>query len=74
MFIEQKKLNFCMFLDNLFISWKSVQALKERGIAVTETVRKSAADYPPRLLMFKIVNRALEWSDLEATIIHGIAC
>ena len=63
-----------MFTDNLFTSWKSVQALKERGIAVTETVRKSAAGYPPRLLMFKIINRALEWGHLEATIIHGIAC
>ena len=37
-FIEEKKLNFHLFLDNLFTSWKSVQALKERGIAVTETV------------------------------------
>ena len=49
-----------MLLDNLFTSWKSVQALKEREIAVTETVRKSVTDYPPRLLMFKTVNRALE--------------
>ena len=28
MFIKQKKLNFHMLLDNLFTSWKSVQALK----------------------------------------------
>ena len=63
-----------MLLDNLFTLWKSVQALKERGIAVTETVQKSAAGYPSRLLMFKIANRALEWGHLEATIIHGIAC
>ena len=63
-----------MFLDNLFTSWKSVQALKERGIAVTGTVRKSAAGYPPRLLMLKIVNRTLEWGHLEATIIYGVAC
>ena len=62
-----------MFLNNLFTSWKSVQVLKEMGIAVIETVRKSAADYPSRLLMFKIVNRALEWDHLEANIIHGIA-
>ena len=74
MFIEQKKLNFHMFTDNLFTSWKSVQTLKERGITVTGTVRKSAAGYPPRLLMFKIANRALEWGHLEATVIHGIAC
>ena len=73
MFIEQKKLNFHMFLDNLFTSWKSVQTLKERGITVTETVRKSVADYSPRLLMFKIANRTLEWDHLEAIIIHEIA-
>ena len=63
-----------MSLDNLFTLWKSVQALKEMGIAVTETVRKSAADYPSRLLMFKVTNKALEWDHLEATIIHGVAC
>ena len=44
------------------------------GITVTETVRKLAAGYPPRLLMFKVANRALEWGHLEATIIHGVAC
>ena len=60
MFIKQKKLNFHMFLNNLFTSWKSIQVLKERGIVVTETVRKSVTDYSPRLLMFKIANRALE--------------
>ena len=74
MFIEQKKLSFYMFLDNLFTSRKSVQALKEREIAVTRTVRKQAVDYPPRLLMFKIANRALEWGHLEATIIYEVAC
>ena len=63
-----------MFLDNLFTLWKSVQALKEQGIAVIGTVRKSAADCLPRLLMFKIANRTLEWGHLEATIIHEIAC
>ena len=73
-FIKQKKLNFHMFLENLFTLWKSVQALEERGITVTGTVRKSAAGYPPCLLMFKIVNRTLEWGHLEATIIHEIAC
>ena len=49
-----------MFTDNLFTSWKFVQALKEREIAVTETVRKLVIDYLSRLLMFKIVNRTLE--------------
>ena len=63
-----------MFLDNLFTSWKFVQALKEMRIAVTGTVRKSVTDYLSRLLMFKIINRALEWGHLEATIIHEIAC
>ena len=49
-----------MFLDNLFTLWKSLQTLKEREIAVTETVRKQVVNYPSRLLMFKIVNRVLE--------------
>ena len=49
-----------MLLDNLFTSWKSVQVLKECGIAVIKTVRKSITDYLSRLLMFKIVNRTLE--------------
>ena len=44
------------------------------GITVIGTVRKSAADYPPRLLMLKVTNKTLEWSHLEATIIHGVAC
>ena len=44
------------------------------GITVTETVRKSVAGYPPRLLMFKVTNKALEWGHLEATIIYGVAC
>jgi hypothetical protein len=34
-------------------------ALKERGIAVTGTVRKGASGYPPRLLQLKKVNRGL---------------
>jgi len=41
---------FHFYLDNLFVCWKSAQALKERGIAVTKTVRKGAIDYPPQLL------------------------
>ena len=72
--IKQNSLNFHMSLDNLFVSWKSVQVLKEMGITITETVRKSVVDYPLRLLMFKVVNRTLEWGHLEATMIHGIAC
>ena len=74
MFIEQKKLSFHMFLNNLFTSWKSIQALKERGITVTRTVWKQVTDYSPCILMFKIANRTLEWDHLEATIIHEIAC
>ena len=74
MFIEQKKLNFHMFIDNLFTSWKYVQALKEREITIVKTVRKSVTDYLSRLLMFKIVNRTLERGHLEATIIYEIAC
>ena len=38
LFIKQKKLNFHLFLDNLFTVWKSIQALKECKFAVTETV------------------------------------
>jgi hypothetical protein len=34
-------------------------ALKERGIAITGTVRKEASRYPPRLLQLKKVNRGL---------------
>jgi Transposase IS4 len=43
----QKGLSFHLFLDNLFVCWKSAIALKERGIAVTGTVRKGASEYPP---------------------------
>ena len=46
----EKGANFHLFLDNLFVCWKSAMALKERGIAVTGTVRKGASGYPPRLL------------------------
>ena len=41
---------FYFFLNNLFIYIKSVLALKERKIAVIKTVKKSAIDYPFRLL------------------------
>jgi Transposase IS4 len=34
----QKGLSFHLFLDNLFVCWKSAMALKERGIAVTGTI------------------------------------
>jgi hypothetical protein len=56
---QQKGLNFHLFFDNLFVCWKSVIALKELGIAVTGTVRKGAAGYPPRLLQLRRVNRGL---------------
>ncbi len=65
---------FHFYLDNLFDCWKSAQALKERGIAVTETVRKGATDYSPRLLQLKKMNRALEWGALQASVIEGVAC
>jgi len=48
-FIENE-LFFHFYLNNLFVYWKSAQALKERGIAVTETVRKGATGYSSRLL------------------------
>jgi len=72
-FIENG-LFFHFYLNNLFVCWKSAQALKERGIAVTETVRKEVTGYPPRLLQLKKMNRALEWGALQASIIEGIAC
>ncbi len=56
----KNELFFHFYLNNLFVCWKSAQALKERGIVVTETVRKGATDYPPRLLQLKKMNRALE--------------
>jgi hypothetical protein len=46
----EKGHSFYLFLDNLFVCWKSAIALKERGIAVPGTVRKGASGYPPRLL------------------------
>jgi Transposase IS4 len=42
-----KGLSFYLFLDDLFVCWKSAIALKERGIAVIETVRKGASGYSP---------------------------
>ncbi len=67
------ELLFHFYLDNLFIYWKSAQALKERGIAVTETVRKGVTSYPSRLLQLKKMNRALEWRALQASVIEGVA-
>jgi hypothetical protein len=55
----EKGHSFHLFLDNLFVYWKSAIALKERGIAVTETVRKGASGYPPRLLQLKKINKGL---------------
>jgi Transposase IS4 len=66
--------SFHLFLNNLFVYWKSAIALKERGIAVTRTVRKGASGYPPRLLQLKKVNRGLVWGTLQASIIGGIYC
>jgi len=54
------ELFFHFYLNNLFVCWKSAQTLKEREIAVTETVRKGVTGYPPRLLQLKKMNRALE--------------
>ncbi len=68
------ELFFHFYLDNLFVCWKSAQALKERGIAVTETVRKGATGYSPRLLQLKKMNKALEWGALQASVIEGVAC
>jgi Transposase IS4 len=65
-------LSFYLFLDNLFVCWKSAMALKERGIAVTRTVRKGASGYPPRLLQLKKANRGLIWGALQASIIKGV--
>jgi Transposase IS4 len=72
-YIEQN-LSFHLFLDNLFICWKSATALKERGIAVTGTCRKGASGYSLRLLQLKAVNRSLEWGQLQASIVEGVAC
>jgi Transposase IS4 len=67
-------LSFHLFLNNLFVCWKSAMALKERGIAVIRTVRKGASGYPPRLLQLKKANRGLVWGALQASIIGGICC
>jgi Transposase IS4 len=50
---------FHLFLDNLFVCWKSAMALKERRIAITRIVRKGASRYPSRLLQLKKANRGL---------------
>jgi hypothetical protein len=55
----QKGLSFHLFLDNLFIYWKSAIALKKHAIAIIETIRKGALRYPPRLLQVKKVYRGL---------------
>jgi hypothetical protein len=57
----EKGHSFYLFLDNLFVCWKSAIALKERGITVTGTIRKGVSGYPPRLLQLKKVNRGLMW-------------
>jgi Transposase IS4 len=60
----QEGLSFHLSLDNLFVCWKSAMALKERRIAITETVQKGASRYPPRLLQLKKINRGLVWGAL----------
>jgi Transposase IS4 len=55
----EKGLLFHLFFNNLFVYWKSAIALKERGIAITGTVRKGASGYPSRLLQLKKANRGL---------------
>ena len=70
----QKGLSSHLFLDNLFVCWKSAIVLKERGITITSTVRKGASGYPPRLLQLLKINRGLIWSALLASIIGGVCC
>ena len=70
----QKGLSFHLFLDNLFVCWKSAIALKKCGIAVIGTVRKGASGYPPRLLQLKKANRGLVWGALQVSIIGGVFC
>jgi Transposase IS4 len=53
------RLSFYIFLNSLFICWKSAIALKERRIAVISIIRKGTSRYPPRLLQLKKVNRGL---------------
>jgi Transposase IS4 len=57
-------LSFYLFLNNLFVCWKSATALKERRIAIIRTVRKGASRYPPRLLQLKKANKGLIWGTL----------
>jgi hypothetical protein len=45
-YIEKSPL-FYLFLNNLFVYWKSATALKELRTAIIKTVRKGASDYPP---------------------------
>jgi hypothetical protein len=63
--------SFHLYLDNLFVSWKLCYYLLQRGIAVTGTVRKGAAGFPPRLLALKAVNTALKWGSIQASILIG---
>jgi hypothetical protein len=55
----KNELSFHLFLDNLFVSWKSAITLKERGIAVIEIVQKEVSRYSSRLLQLKKINRGL---------------
>jgi hypothetical protein len=46
---------FHLYLNNLFIYWRLYQYLKLRDIALTNTYRKGACGYPPRLLALKVI-------------------
>lgn len=62
---------FYLYLDNLFVSWKLYYYFSLRDIAVTGTVRKGAAGYPPRLLVLKNASTALAWGAIQATVLVG---
>jgi hypothetical protein len=54
-----KDRQFHLYLDNLFIYWRLSQYLKLRDIALTDTCRKGAYSYPPRLLALKDIPTSL---------------
>jgi hypothetical protein len=63
---------FHLYLDNLFICWRLYQYLKLRDIALTNTYRKGAYGYPPRLLALKGIPTSLNWGTLQSTIVKGV--
>ena len=70
----QQGLSFHFYLDNLFVSWKTYYYLLQQGIALTGTVRKGAAGYPPRLSALKASKTALKWGSIQADIVHNVLC